>query len=253
VYFARNVMDYKPWDAPIPVQAVQITGAIVALGVVFFGLVAIFRRVIPAKTRALGFAAASAFAITIVAFLCSVMVMDHFSMRYLAMLTLMLPFAAAPIAFELGTKRFAILIAPHLIASAICGWVGYGPFVHGPIPVLETPELHDDYMLYDLLRSKGITYAEADYWASYRLTLLFGERIIVVPTNPNEDRYAPYRRAFEKEATFAYVFDPNRSREDLADVERELTQSNANVETLSAGKHTVLLVTRSQPQTHEPD
>lgn len=246
VYFARNVMDYKPWNAPLAVQAVQITGALIVFAIVVSAFVLARRKSIPRSIRVIGVLGAAAFPVTIGAFLVSVMVMDHFSMRYLAVLTLMLPFASMPLAHALGGKRLAVLLAPHLIASALCGWVGYGPFVRGIEPVLETPELKDDYALYDLLRAKNITYAEADYWASYRLTLLFGERIIVVPTNANEDRYPPYRRAFEAAPVFAYVFDPGRSRENIAEAEKSLRETHASVEKTNAGILTVFVVTRGE-------
>jgi glycosyltransferase involved in cell wall biosynthesis len=165
-------------------------------------------------------------------------------MRYLAVLTLMLPFAAAPLARAVGGKRFAILVGPHLVASAIGGWVGYGPFVRGALPVRETPELRDDYTLFHLLRARGVTYATADYWASYRLTLLFSERIVVVPKNDGEDRYAPYRRELEKAPVFAYVFDPGRSREDLGEAEKTLRAKYKDVEKTAAGGHTVFIVRR---------
>lgn len=244
VYFAHHVMDYRPWDAPGVVRVVQIVGALTVLAIVLVGFFALHRREIPWASRRLGFVGALAFPVTIAAFLVSVMVMDHFSMRYLAVLTMMLPFASLPAAELFGGTRFAMLIAPHLVASAICGWVGYGPFVRGLRPVLETPELHDDDVLFDLLQRRRITYAEADYWTSYRLTFLFGERIVVVPTNAREDRYPPYRRAFEATSTFAYIYDPGRSREDLAEAERELRARNATVEKAYAGGHTVFLVAR---------
>jgi hypothetical protein len=244
VYFAHNVMDYKPWNAPLPVRAVQITGALIVGAIVVSAFVLVRKKTIPRSTRVIGVLGAAAFPVTIGAFLVSVMVMDHFSMRYLAVLTLMLPFASMPLAHHLGGKRFAVLLAPHLIASALCGWVGYGPFVRGIEPVLETPQLKDDYALYELLHAKGITYAEADYWASYRLTLLFHERIVVVPTNAGEDRYPPYRRAFEAAPVFAYVFDPGRSRENVHDAEQSLREKNASVEKTNAGVLTVFVVTR---------
>jgi len=246
VYYAHHVMDYRPWDAPIPVQAVQITGAIVVGGIVVVGIGSVLATSVPTSIRRLGFVGAMTYPVALGAFLISVMVMDHFSMRYLAVLTSMLPFASIPAAWLLGGRRFAVLLAPHLVASALCGWVGYGPFVRGALPVLETPELRDDYALFELLRARGITYAEADYWASYRLTLLFGERIVVVPTNPNEDRYAPYRRAFDAAPAFAYVFDPGRSRESLAEAEASLLRANASVERTHAGGHTVFVVTRTK-------
>jgi hypothetical protein len=244
VYFAQHVMDYAPWDAPAAAAAIMIAGALGVLAIVTLGIALVRRTSIPVDVRRLGFFGAATYPIAIGGFLVSVMVMDHFSMRYLAVLTVMLPFAAAPAAHSrgLGARRYAALIAAHLVASSLGGWVGYGPFVHGLVPVAETPELADDYTLYDLLRARGVAYAEADYWASYRLTLLFGERLVVVPTNAAEDRYAPYRRAFEAAPVYAYVFDPGRSRESLAGVEREL--SGALVEKTRAGGHTVFIVTR---------
>jgi len=244
VYYAHNVMDYREWIAPGWFRALGIAGALLLGALVTFGLVSPLRRSLPSAVRRLGFVGALAFPLAIGAFLVSVMVMDHFSMRYLAVLTLMTPFAMIPAAQALGARRFALAFAPHLVASAIAGWVGYGPFVHGPKPVAETPELRDDYALFAMLRAKNLRWATADYWTSYRLTYLFREEIVVVPKNPGEDRYAPYRRAFEAEKVFAYVYDPGRSREELAAAERELVAASEQVERLTAGRLTVFIVTR---------
>lgn len=244
VYFARNVMDYRAWDAPWWFRGIGVIGALLLAALVVFGLLSPLRRELPAAVRRLGFIGALTFPLAIAAFLVSVMVMDHFSMRYLAVLTLMTPFAVAPAARALGLRRFALVFAPHLVASAVAGWVGYGPFVHGPVPVAETPELRDDYALFATLRARDLKYAMADYWASYRLTYLFREDLVVVPTNAGEDRYPPYRRAFEAARAYAYVYDPGRSREDLATVERELGASSEHVERLTVGGLTVFIVTR---------
>jgi hypothetical protein len=244
VYYAYNVMDYRAWDAPGWFRVLGIFGALLLGALVVFGLMSPLRRALPASIRRLGFVGALAFPLAIGAFLVSVMVMDHFSMRYLAVLTLMTPFALAPAAKAFGTKRFALAVAPHLLASAVAGWVGYGPFVHGPVPVAETPELRDDYTLFAMLRSRDLRMVTADYWTSYRLTFLFREEIIVVPSNAVEDRYPPYRRAFEAAHAFAYVYDPGRSREDLATAERELVAANENVEKQTVGRLTVFIVTR---------
>ncbi|MBS2013850.1 MAG: hypothetical protein JST00_13255 [Deltaproteobacteria bacterium] len=241
VYFARDVMDYKPWDAPA-FGALGILGALCLAGMLAYALVA--PASVPVPTRRLSWVGALCFPLAIGAFLVSVMSMDHFSMRYLAVLTLMTPFGVAAAAHTLGPRRFLPLFLPHLLASAIGGWVGYGPFVRGLVPVRETPELKDDYALFDLLKGRGIRYAMADYWASYRLTLLFREELVVVPRNPSEDRYAPYRQALEAQATYAYVFDPGRSREDLQSAELDLFAESARVEKLAAGRLTVFLVTR---------
>lgn len=244
VYFARNVMDYAAWDAPAWFRALGILGAVVLGALVLYGLLAPVRGELRSPVGGLGFVGALTFPLAIAAFLVSVMVMDHFSMRYLAVLTLMTPFALAPAAQLLGAHRFAAVLAPHVLASAIAGWVGYGPFVRGPVPVVETPELRDDYTLFAELGSRDVRYAMADYWASYRLTYLSREALVVVPANASEDRYPPYRRALEAAPVFAYIFDPGRSREDVAVAERELGAANARVEKVMAGRLTVFIVTR---------
>jgi len=244
VYFARNVMDYAPWDAPAAFTVTGAVGALVLGGAVVVALASPWIARVPKPTRRLGFVAALTFPTAIAGFLVSVMVMDHFSMRYLAVLTLMTPFALAPVASLVRARTLVAMLAPHLVASAIGGWVGYGPFVRGALPAFETPELRDDYVLHATLRARGIRYAVADYWASYRLTFLFREDIIVVPRNAGEDRYAPYRRELETQPAFAYVYDPGRSREDLAEAERELRTDGAAVERLEAGRLVVFLVTR---------
>jgi hypothetical protein len=254
VYYARDVMDYRPWDAPAWFRALGVVGALLLAALVAFGLaMAVGRlarvRAIPAPIRALGFVGALGFPLALAGFLGSVMVMDHFSMRYLAVLTLLTPFAVAPAAQALGARRFALAFAPHLLASAVAGWVGYGPFVRGVVPVVETPELRDDYALATLLTDKRVRFATADYWASYRLTFLFREAIVVVPTNAVEDRYAPHRRAFEASPVFAYVFDPGRSREDVGAMEQQLTTESTSVEKLRVGRLIVFLVTRRPPPT----
>ena len=67
-----------------------------------------------------------------------------------------------------------------------------------------------------------------------------------MPTNASEDRHAPYRRAFEEAATFAYVFDPGRSRENLDDASQRLiaTHSADMVTRTNAGRLTLFIVRR---------
>lgn len=243
-YTARDPSHYVPWDAPVYVQAVQLASAFVIAAIVIAALGAVRDKTLSWPVRRAGFMGASGWIVTIAGFLVSVMVMDQFSMRYLAMLTLLLPLAALPAARMLRVWRFAAVLAPHLISAAICGWLGYGPFVRGFLPVAELPEIRDDYALLDSLKAHGVTYAEADYWAAYRLTLLFNEELIVVPNNAHEDRYAPYRRAFEAAPVFAYVYDRGRSREDLATTEHDLVTQNARVEKADIGALTVFVVTR---------
>ena len=247
VYYAHHVMDYAPWtDVPSVVRAVQGLGAISLAVVVLVALaVGPLSKRLTWPERRLGLVGGLVYPLAISAFLVSVMVMDHFSMRYLAVLALLTPFAALPACTLLGTRRFALLFAPHLLATAIGGWVGFGPFVRGVMPVSEAPELADDFALEALLARRGVRYAMADYWTSYRLTLLWQERVIVVPTNPGEDRYRPYREALERAPVYAYVHDKGRSRESVEEAERRARDGSAAVEVAHAGGHTVFVVTRS--------
>jgi hypothetical protein len=47
------------------------------------------------------------------------------------------------------------------------------------------------------LEQHGRRFAIADYWIAYPLTFISDERVLVVPENAAEDRYAPYRRRVE--------------------------------------------------------
>lgn len=244
VYGPHHQMAWTPWAAPVGVQVVQLMGAFIVAGVVCIGLASVVMGNMPWSTRRLGFMGSLTYPTTIGAFLVSVMVMDHFAMRYLATLTLLLPIASIPAATMFGTRRFAFLLAPHLVASALCGWIGYGSFARGVVPVVDTAQVRDDASLFDLLRVRGIRHAQADYWVSYRLTFLSREQVIVVPNNQAEDRYAPYRQAFEAAPSYAYIFDPARSREDIQARELLLLQSSAHLEKVTVGRLTVFIVER---------
>jgi len=50
----------------------------------------------------------------------------------------------------------------------------------------------------DCLKGSNVRLARADYWLSYKLTFLTGERVIVAPTN-GVDRYPPYTAAVRAE------------------------------------------------------
>jgi hypothetical protein len=126
--------------------------------------------------------------------------------------------------------------------------------VRGARPVALDTERGDltrgDDALEAALASRGVRYAMADYWVAYRLTFLFRERVIVVPTHEAEDRYRPYREAFAASPRVAYVFDPWRSRERDPDAElAALLPSRArdpvrDVERVEVGRFTVLVLTR---------
>ena len=85
--------------------------------------------------------------------------------------------------------------------------------VHDRAIRLEPGRQDDERALEKLLRDRSIHAGTADYWVSYRLTFLFREAALIVPTNLSEDRYKPHRDAFEASPVVAYIYDPRRSRE----------------------------------------
>jgi len=245
VYAARQMSDYQPWEAGAGYHAFQVlAAAIFALGIAS-GAALFFVRRIPRELRRLGLVGAAMAPATIGGFLLSPMVMDHFSSRYLASIILCAPFALAPAAYLLQGRRFAIALAPYLISAAVSGWVSYRPFT-----LATHPSLAVDARLGEALRARGIRYAVADYWASYRLTLLWREAPIVVPKNEAEDRFKPYRVAFEAAPVVAYIHDAYRSRENLDETEAKIRKGETGFEPryerFVEGSFTVLILKRAE-------
>jgi hypothetical protein len=157
---------------------------------------------------------------------------------------LMLPFALAPIAHLAPRRSLALALAPWLVSAGVAGWVGYAPFVDGVAIRTDYPgTFHDDEQLGVMLRERGVHHAIADYWASYRLSFLFREDPMVVPSHDAQDRYAPHRREVEHATKYAYIVDPLRSDESAEKVEERLRASGQPFERLRAGGLVVLVIT----------
>ncbi len=221
-YVPHALLGYVPWEPGPVFHALQRCGGLAFLALILTGGVALVRGCAAWPVRRLGGFGLVVAALTVAAFLASVMVMDLFSARYLVAIVLFSPFAVAPVALRVGWGRLFVLLAPFLAASGVCGWVGYGDEVRGAAIVsLPGGGARDEIDLGKQLEARGIHAAIADYWVSYRLTFLYGETVVVVPIHAREDRYAPYRRAYDQATRTAYVFDPGRSREDLATMQKE--------------------------------
>jgi hypothetical protein len=243
VYAARHMSDYQPWEVGPAAHAFQVAAAALFVLGLASGAALFFSRRLPWPLRRLALAGAFMLPVTVGGFLVSPMVMDHFSSRYLAAIILVSPFCLAPAAALLGTRRAALALAPYLVSAAVSGWVSYRPFT-----LAVHPSLAEDAALGAELRDRGIRYAVADYWASYRLTFAWRERPVVVPTNEGEDRFAPYRERFEAEPVVAYLHDAYRSRESLEEAEAKIqrgeTAFEAGYERLSRGRFTALILRR---------
>jgi hypothetical protein len=222
VFKPLHVMDYVEWHPPLAYQVLAYGGA-AALGVALIGsIVLTFKAARPLVHLAV--VAWLTIGLNFAGFLTSLMVMDHFSMRYLAATVLVLPFALAPLVERLGA-RSAALLGPYLASALAGGWLAHGDWVHGPLPVrTDAGKGVVEARVLQALEERKVEAAIADYWASYRLALLWREAIPVVPYHPEQDRYPPYREAFTKAKRIAYIHDRDRSFEDARGAEQDLSR-----------------------------
>jgi hypothetical protein len=102
----------------------------------------------------------------------------------------------------------------------------------------------EEVVLADALRAEGIRYAAAQYWLAYRLTFLFDEDPVVVPLAIADDRYRPYRDAFDAARVVAYVFHPSEPRVKPEAVEAQLDAERATYRREEIAGFTVLVVQR---------
>jgi hypothetical protein len=213
IYKPLHVMDYVPWVMPRAYRIVTWIGVVSLVAAMLASAAFAFRRI-----QSLAAIAWLTIALNVGGFLVSLMVMDHFSMRYLAASILVLPFALAPLVDRIGAAKAAPLLAPYLFVAGAGGWLAHGDWVRGPLPQRTDAgrgavEAH----VLSALQERKIDAAIADYWASYRLDFLWREAVVVVPYHESQDRYPPYRAKFETAKRFAYIHDRDRSFEDERD------------------------------------
>jgi hypothetical protein len=246
-WFRPNVLILDQyWHPPAALHAVQIIGAMsLGLAILAGGLTP-FSRKLPWGVRRLGGLAFAMAACSIGGFLLSSMPSDLWAVRYLAPIIWTSPFALAPLAYLLREKWLTVVLAPYLVSAAIGGWLGYSRYVDGPLPVRDARGVaRDEAKLGEFLRQRGIRYAAAQYWLSYRLTFLFQENPIVVPINPGQDRYQPYRNGFDAAPSVALLFHPSEPRATPEPYEVMLRQSRQHYERFDVEGFTVLIWHRS--------
>lgn len=249
-YVPRALLGYVAAPSGPIAHAVHLVGGVLFVLAVLSGGLAIAWRRVPWGARRLGVFGAIVAVLTLVSFLLSTMVMDLFSSRYLVAFVLASPFALAPLANRLRARGLAALLAPYLLGAGTAGWLGYGDEVSGArIVRLPGQGAEDERALEAMLLARGVHVAIADYWVSYRLTFLSDEAIAVVPIHAREDRYEPYRRQYAAATKTAYIFDPQRSREDLAAMQTEAfagaTPWGRPAERLHAGALTAVVFDKS--------
>lgn len=230
VYRPLHAMDYAAWPMPRAYAVFAWVGA----GALAVALAVAFVLAVRARDR-LAAIAWLTIGLVLGSFLVSLMVMDEFSMRYLAAAILVLPFALAPLCARLGAVRAGALLAPYLAVAGAGGWLAYGSRVD--TGVVEARVLR-------ALEERHVEAAVADYWAAYRLDFLWREAIPVAPYHVEQDRYAPYRAKLAAAHRIAYVHDRDRSFEDQAQAEREIAASGRVVDRFAWDGFDVVVVER---------
>ncbi|HEY2409989.1 MAG TPA: hypothetical protein VGI10_28495 [Polyangiaceae bacterium] len=247
VYFS-NETGLHTWQPPTWFHWLQLVGAATLLGGIVWGGVSVALARLPFERRRLAALGATTLPVTLVAFALSVMVMDRLSARYLVAIVLTAPFALGPALDALGSKRFALALTPWLLSSMVAGWLAHGADLAGIWPVRHDPRTSDETALRAALRARDLERGLADYWVAYRLTFLYDEEVVIAPWHANLDRYPPYRQLVGAAHRVAYIYDPWRSKEDLATREASITHAETeflpNLEKFTAGRYTVLVLTR---------
>ena len=236
---------HVPWPGPPWLAPVQWAGALGFAAAAVWAVVAVAGRVGPVAVRRLGAVGVVGSAATLGGFLVSTMPADLLAARYLAPIVWLAPFTLAPAAHALGSRAFALAVAPFVLAVGLGGWIAFTPYVHGPLPVRDPRGVaQDEAALAAALRAEGVHHAAAQYWLAYRLTFLFDEDPVVVPLDPREDRYRPYRDGFDAAPVVAYVFHPSEPRATAAPVEEQLRAQGIACRRLEVDGFTVLVVRR---------
>lgn len=226
------------WFVPI-----QLAGAIVFGGVLLSGAALFFVQRLPWRVRVLGAVGAGMGFTSLFGFLGSSTAQDIYGGRLLLPVIVALPLTLAPLAYLVGDpRRFALVLSPYLLCTAIGGWLSYGPLVQGPTP---RGAMTEERAVGAALRERGIKYAAADYWVAYRLTFIFGEDPIVVP-EASEDRYPRWRTEFEAQAKVAYLFHPSSPTPTVESIEAQLSAQHFEFEKLAVQGYTVLIVQRAR-------
>jgi hypothetical protein len=258
------------WMPPAPIALVQIVGALLFVAGLAWGGVALligrgpgasrggvvtrwFARRQPWPVYRLGAFGAIVAATTLGGFLVSSSPYDMWAARYLAPTIWAAPFALVPAAQILGARRFLPALAPYIVAAALGGWLSFGPYVRGPLPVADPRgQAAEEEALGAALRARGVTHGAAQFWLAYRLTFLWGESPTIVPLNPATDRYYPYRHAYEEAPIVAYIFDEGDPRATAAPCLTSLQAGGGRYEVVTVAPLTALVSWRGAAEPDPP-
>jgi len=245
VYKPLHVMDYVPWHMPLGYSIAARAGVALLALALLASLVFVVRGPTDRALRHLFVIGAATLVLVLVSFLFSLMVMDHFSMRYLAAGVLVLPLLLAPLVERFGGWRAALLLAPYLFIAGTGGWFSHGDWTRRAVPV-RTAAGRAEYerRVLQELQNRKVEAVVADYWAAYRLDFLWREALPVAPLHESQDRHRAYRDSLDHAHRVAYVFDRDRSFESEAQTAADFDAKATRKERLEVGSFALYVYDR---------
>jgi hypothetical protein len=263
-YHAPIGSSYVPWAAPPCFRALGLLGVLAMVSLSIYAHICMMHDVVVAlrahrrlkTTTRVALVATVGFWSTILGFMASPMVMDHFSMRYLALATLCMPLmwlaafsspSSAQKAKASARRPVGLLLVAivPMLSMAISGWVSHDPYTRGILPI-RVEDSRDERSLFAKLKASSVASASADYWVSYRLTFLAGGDLRVVPNNEHEDRIAQDRARWRDAKRVAYLWDEGRSRESLEKAALYAAEEGTVLEQWSVGRYRVWVLERTR-------
>lgn len=224
----------EPMQPPAAWRAWQLLGAGAFVAAIAAAAPLALKKSLPWKTRRLGLLGAGAALASVLGFFLSPMPQDLWAARYLSPIIWLAPLALAPLAAWFTLRGLlAVVLVPYLSVAMVSGLYTWGPLLD-----LRTSHGAEGEVA-AFLRAKHVRYAAAQYWLAYRLTFLFGEEPIVTPLEGT--RYAPYREAFDREETVAYLAHPSVPDVTADDLLARLRHQPGTVETAYVAGFTVLV------------
>jgi hypothetical protein len=238
VYVPGRSLVPQRWNPP-GFDAFQIAAAVLLGLLTLVSVATLVSHTIAWQIKRLALFGVVIVATSFTIFLLSVMPEDMWGARYLAPIIWVAPLTLAPITLLFTRRQLLLLLGPYLVCAAAGGWVSYGPYVRGIIPVVSDAAKGDEEReLQRFLRDNRIDYAGAQYWLAYRLTFLFGEEPTIYPPLLREDRYAPYR----EHPLQAAILHPSEPRLQVDEVARWLSEQGVGFRRFDVGKYTILKV-----------
>lgn len=235
------------WDAPWYFEVIQKAGAILfSASIVISGLIILKRQSTWEKTG-LGLLGLTITGTVLVSFLVSRAPQDMWAARYLAPIVWFAPFSLIPLAGTIKARHLALILLPYLIATYTAAWIEWGDRTRGLLPAQTAAgQGKSEGELQRALKERGIKYGTAQYWLTYRLTFLFQEDVILVPTVPYQDRYGEYRRGFRDSQRVAYIFNEKEPREKPQPYEMLFRRYGLMEEKVEVGGYVVLIAKKKR-------